>query len=619
MNHLRVVLIGFLFLSVGLISQTPEIATSPREIYQIISREDLNTLKVLDKEAPEAIEEKISKANRFLEAYHSQYPDDRRTEAERRRAGPLLDPKTGDISKTYKEYSSKYPSRWNVNSVRLLKGNSSILPASTALIQDSNLFYLLYSHLGFLYSQKGETDKAISSFLSSIAYHDFSQTEEIIFLELESKEYVPQDRLEKIKLHKSIIEEKEKKAKEIDTKIDEFHLTAAVAARDGKQLPDEKTFRSSLDLEKKNLLDLEEKYKKSLASTFLEVQKEKGLYDSKVLKELAFLVREKERSERIATRIKEPYPLVNPDKESGFIGFFQILELAVRVNPYDSELHKVLGDEFKASGKTQKAIDSYLRYIELETADKKWEGEVSLALAGLYSSGRNYIRAIDFYDRYLSLSSDTSKTDTLFITGDLIIKRLGDYEKASTYFEKWTELTKTLTFGPGDSLREMIHLKKRMTVEHYLAKYYKIKSNREWEDDTLQKAYQTYLKAKEIENKASEELDAQKNVKDALKRKALTSPDPLLVEAFKKESDTYESLKGKLQTLQMEVKSLPTIDLLFQMAEREEDKRDYSKSVSHYREIREVGTPFDQELALKNIRRIEQIKIDGIYRERTKR
>ncbi len=612
-------LISLFLIHFSLYSQTSDSLNSPREIYLIVSREDLNAMKASEKETPEGLEDKISKGNRFLETYHSQFPDDRRTEAERRRAGPLLDPKTGDISKTYKEYSSKNPAKWNTNSVRLLKGSASILPSSTALIQDSHLFYLIYSNLGFLYSQKGDTDKAISSFLASLAYHDFSQTEEILFQEIESKEYVLQERIDKIKLHKSILEEKEKKAKEIETKIDEFHLNAAVAAREGRQLPDEKFFRTSIEQENKNLLDIEEKYKNSLTTTFLEVQKEKGQYDSKVLKELAFLIREKERSDRIANRIKEPYPLVNPDRESGFIGFFQILELAVRVYPYDSELHKVLGDEFKASGKTQKAIDSYLRYLELETIDKKWEGEVSLALAGLYASGRNYIRAIDFYDHYLTLNSDSTKADTLFITGDLIIKRLGDFERASKYLEKWTELTKDLSFGAGDILPEMIYLKKRITVEYYLAKYYKLKSNREQEDEYLQKAYQTFQRAKGLENKTAEELESQKNVRDSLKRKALTSPDPLLVEALKRETDLFDSLKSKFQTTQMEVKSLPSIDLLFQMAERLEDKRDYAKSVFHYREILEVGTPFDRELSLKNIRRIEQIKIDGIYRERTKR
>lgn len=95
--------------------------------------------------------------------------------------------------------------------------------------------------------------------------------------------------------------------------------------------------------------------------------------------------------------------------------------------------------------------------------------------------------------------------------------------------------------------------------------------------------------------------------------------DPLLGESMKTESDKLESMITLLKSLRTEVNSLPSIDLLFQIAERSEDRRDYAKSINFYREIQEIGTPNDREIALKNILRIERIKMDGINRERVKR
>jgi tetratricopeptide (TPR) repeat protein len=609
--------LGTIFFALGIFSQ--EANTSRREIHQIVSREDLSSLQVSEAQDSLQLEEKISKSNRFLDEYFSQFPDDRRTEAERRRAGEFIDPKSGEVSKVYKEFSGKNGGRVTVNSVRLLKGDRSGLPSSTSLIKDSNIFYNLYSNLGFLYSKKGETDKAISSFLASLQYHDFSQTEEIIFREIENKEYYPLERVEKIKSHKALQDEKSKKEIEIEAKIDEFHLKAANAARAGKPLPDERAFKSNIEQEKKNVESLTEKYQKSLATTFLEIQKEKGRYDSKVIKELSLLIKNKELQDRTTNRLKEPYPILNPDKESGFIGYFQLMEFAARINPFDTEIYKLLGDEFKSTGKIQKAIDSYLRYLQLNDEDKKYDSEVSLSLAGLYSSGKNYIRAIDYYEKFLLSNPDSQKTDYLFITGDMIVKRLGDYERASQYFNQWLDLTKNSTFTEKEVIQEMQYVKKRITIEFYLARYYKIISRRDEEDDYLNRAYLTFNRAKDIIDRSSENLDNQKTIKDSLKIKALTSTDPLLLESMKTESEKLDSMLTILKSLRTEVNSLPSIEMLFQSAERSEDKRDYAKSISLYREIQEIGTPSDREIALRNILRIERIKMDGINRERVKR
>ena len=134
-------LLGYFVFTSGIFSQAAN--ASPKEIYQIISREDLLSIRNADAQDSLQLDEKISKSNRFLEEYFSQFPDDRRTEAERRRAGEFLDPKSGEVSRLYKEVSGKNGGRLTVNSVRLLKGENSVLPSSTSLIKDSNIFYNL--------------------------------------------------------------------------------------------------------------------------------------------------------------------------------------------------------------------------------------------------------------------------------------------------------------------------------------------------------------------------------------------------------------------------------------------------------------------------------------------
>ena len=105
----------------------------------------------------------------------------------------------------------------------------------------------------------------------------------------------------------------------------------------------------------------------------------------------------------------------------------------------------------------------------------------------------------------------------------------------------------------------------------------------------------------------------------ALKKKALSSTDSLVLESLNEENKKFEALKSIKKSIKTEMDTLLSMDLLFQMAERNENKRDYEKAVLIYREIQDIGTPPDRELALRNIRRIELIKYDGINREKISR
>lgn len=611
-------LIVSIFLNLSLPAQDDKFTL--KEPYQLISKNDLKEIEYKNSDTPEKIDEKITKILLFIESYYSQFPEDRRTDSERKRAGEYLDPKSGDVSRKYRENAGRYPQQLSVNSVRLLSKGNSILPSNSNLIEDSFTLYSLYSNLGFLYSHKNETDKAISSFITALKFHDFSQNEETLFKEINSKDNLDSERVEKIKQHKALLTAKLEHEKLIENKVDTFHLTASRAARENKPLPDEKAFRKeveslNIELKKKN-----EEYNSSLNGLFLSLQKEKGLYDSKVIKEFAFQVKIKELGERTLERITKPYPLIDPDKESGFIGFFQLLEFANRLNPDDLDILKFLGDEFRASGKIQKAIDFYNKYMDINIPDKKLENEVCLSLAGLYASGKNYILAKEYYDRYLNLNvKDIDKKDYYFILGDLLIKRLGNYEQAITYLEKYIASTQNLTLNEEDFINNIKVHKNRMSSYFYISKFYKSKINRDLEDVNLQKSYDEYYKIKNLESSFENKMALKREELVSLKKKALNSTDALVLESLNEENKKYESLQSIKKSIKTEIDTLLSVDLLFQLAERNENKRDYEKSVVNYREIQDIGTPPDRELALKNIRRIEQIKYDGINRERIPR
>jgi hypothetical protein len=135
----------------------------------------------------------------------------------------------------------------------------------------------------------------------------------------------------------------------------------------------------------------------------------------------------------------------------------------------------------------------------------------------------------------------------------------------------------------------------------------------------MQKSYDEYYKIKNLESSFENKMALKKEELNALKKKALSSTDSLVLESLNEENKKFEALKSIKKSIKTEMDTLLSMDLLFQMAERNENKRDYEKAVLIYREIQDIGTPPDRELALRNIRRIELIKYDGINREKISR
>ena len=617
MNHILYILIISLLIHFQIYSQDK---SSPKEPYELISLEDLKSILIQESDSSQDLEKKISKSLSFIEKYYSQFPDDRRTAEERGRAGDYLDPLSGEVTKTFKQNSSKIPFRLNVNAIRLLKIDHEKHPSSSSFIMDSNTFYKLYSNLALLYMKKNEEQRAINHFLTAFKFHDFSQNEEVLFSEIDNKDNYDPDRQNKIRNHKEILKQKIDKENEIKKIIDEFHLTAANNARLGNPLPDEKSHKQKVETLQNEFNSLNLKYENSFQKEFYELQLEKGSYDSKVIKEFSKLVRKTELEKRVLLRLKNPYPLIEPDKESGFDTYSNLLELSARLYSKDPEIFKLLGDEFKSSGKLQKAIDNYLNYFSSGGNNKNEKIEVSLSLAGLYSGMRNYIQSVEYYNQYLDLQNDGKlKMDILFILGDIYYRRLGNYPTASEYLGQFVNLAEKEVFTENQELIEIKHQKKIMSANYYLSAYYKSILNRNKEEEFLLKSYENYLKIKGLNNSFQNKIDIKKNLIDGLRKKALNNSEPLLNESLKEEKLKYDELLAIQKSIQIEIRSLPLIDLLFQMAERNENKRDYDKTISIYREIQDSGVPSDRELALKNIRRIENIKYDGIYRERTSR
>ncbi len=80
-----------IFLNLSLPAQDDKFTL--KEPYQLISKNDLKEIEYKNSDTPEKIDEKITKILLFIETYYSQFPEDRRTDSERKRAGEYLDPK----------------------------------------------------------------------------------------------------------------------------------------------------------------------------------------------------------------------------------------------------------------------------------------------------------------------------------------------------------------------------------------------------------------------------------------------------------------------------------------------------------------------------------------------
>lgn len=586
-----------------------------KEIYEIVNFETLNSLQYTDSDANDDVENKIEKTISILNEYHSQFPEDRRTMAERSRSGEFRDI-SGEVKKTYKENSGYLLP--NVNAVRLLRAEKENRLSSSGIAVDSNTFYKLYANLGFLYYKKNDYPGALNSFNASLRFHDFSQSEDTLFLEIDSKENISTDRKEKIREHnKTLISLREKEG-EIQKNIDDYHLNAADAARRGKPIPDEKSFRSQIEEDTGELENLRKNYEKSLNSVFRDLQEDKGKYDAKVLKTIALILKKLETAEKIKSRLKGGFLLQDPEKETGFIGFTELMELSSRLYSGDSSVFKYLGDEYKSRGQIQKSIDSYHKF--LSTPDKKENEEdaaVSLALAGLYASNRNYIQSIEFYNKYLEKNQEVgARQDVIFALGDIYFKRLGNYSEAEIQFEKYLKESGAAVLS-NDELSNVKLLRKKMQSEFALAKIKKTQLRREAEDEYLKKALETFEKIKEEENKFLTRLETQKESVRLLKiksREQTESPDPLPDEILK-----LKELEEIQKQLGVVLQSLPTIELFYQAAETFENRRDFDMSLKYYRGIQEKGIASDRQIALQNILRIQKILKDGIYRERIPR
>lgn len=437
-------------------------------------------------------------------------------------------------------------------------------------------------------------------------------------MELDDVDTIDSLRKEKIKKHYNTLQSFNNKELSIQKKIDEFHLNAATAARNGKDLPDDKAFRISLEKDDLELKELQKVYNDSLSTVINDLIAEKGKYDSNVIKTLALSIKQKEISLKVQNRLKEAYPISDPETESNLIGYKDLLEWSYRLYPGDRTIIKYLGDEYKSTGNFQKAIDMYTLFLNQSPPSKSQDdADVALSLAGLYSASKNYIQSIRNYRTFLDFNKEISKSiQTRFTLGDIFFRRLGDYENAEIEF---IEYLKSFNIS-GDNISDsekIKNLKKKFIAEACLAKIYKSRQKRELEDEYLKKARDSFTQMKEEEKSFIVKLNQQKEVVRVLKIKSIK--DDSTLNPLKDEISKLESLEQIYSSMIIELQAVPIVDLLFQMAGRSEDRRDYDATTLYYREIQEYGVVMDKKIALDNILRIEKIKKDGIYRQKIER
>ncbi|MCB1141800.1 MAG: hypothetical protein H7A24_05890 [Leptospiraceae bacterium] len=611
--------IFLLFFNLPILSQ----AEPPKEIQSLI---DLNTLQNLEKKSSEkerggdSVDEDLKTYTDVLKTYYSQFPEDRRTEEERSRAGVFLEDRGEKVKDRYRLLSGKVNSLSSLNEIRVFHRNLKSLPGPTSTIRNSETLYRIYSGMGRLYNQKKDIPHAISAYLSAFRFRDFSSEEASIWNEDYLSDHVDPSFKERALAHKKSYEILEKKKEEIKKFEDEFHLSQAQKARRGEAIEAEKPFQESLESKKKELEELEKSYETSHREVFLPLKREKSKIDSENLKDFALLLRSLEMEDRKLRALSSPYPLHDPDREKGLNGTTEILELANLIDPENASVSKLLGDDYRASSLQSRARDFYLLYLKApeDRRDKSEEKEVFLSLAGLYSAEKNYLKSVEFYEKFVN-SDNNSPTENeiyYFSLGDILARRLGDYERASNYLKKWLE-TQTKTDGTNSENQvETVRIeKKKMIVFLYLSRADKFKIRKEDELGNLLKSYDSFKKMKSIEKELEGEISQMSLNLDSIKKELLYQTESGRLEDYRKEKASLDRKLSIMEKIRTEIRTLPVSDVLFRLTEIYEIDRDLEKTLSLFREIQEFGSEVEKVTALKNIRRLEMIRKDGIYRE----
>ncbi|HMW07479.1 MAG TPA: hypothetical protein PK079_24485 [Leptospiraceae bacterium] len=642
---MRFSLILSLILSINLYSHdyrddSKKIYKKPIEVITKERREELEKYIADNAEKPSY---QISKIKSLLNEYYAQFVEEKRILDVREKAGRYKDRKD-NVTDEFKNNSGVIPVNADVNSIRLFISNQKFKNAPSQLARDSDLLYDLHLRLAKLYEKIGDRNNTIESYYSALRYRDYSNTEERYYnpslLEELSEEEAAQ-RLAHKKIKDDLEEAKQnlKKAEDNSARIGSLYAKRDLSEAEANVQLSEN--RSKIDSLRDEVKAKEKEYSDSLLGRFGKYVNDKTSSDSKTIVDLAKQIQELENETKEKSKVDEKmnhfgrgnFVASDTNRNQDYVGYSQLLEFAIKVNPNNAEAILLLADEYKSSAKKRNALDFYLRYIKLsslpENNGKYPLYDVYRSVAALYTDLKQYVLASNYYEKMLEILNSDKKEDPNFFyqLGDFYSHRLGNFEKGSDYFSKWLtwldqkrkeEKEKRESDKEfGISLEETTRrLSSEFIASYAISSYKKQMQYPEEEQIYLERAYSAY---KEISTLLKDQDASLANVKrdvDLLKRDLLNKSTAESLSMYKEEQEKLEEASFRLKSIKIVYDSLKKTNLLFRMTALEEENRNFKRVKNLYEEIVNIGNENEIANALRNIERIKKIEADGISRKR---
>ena len=571
----------------------------------------------------------------------------------------------------------------STNVKRLIMNEIQLSLSETFLIRDSETLYGIYNRLGDLYSEKLGSNlyyrsKAIESYLAALRYRDFYQSEEKFLdkslwsrvrnseeLTLREAHWNAKDAYEQSK--KKYEDEKKKFYRELSV------LANSESSKTSDIQPNLITLRKNGEanlLSLKNELQEKEKaYIQSKETNLFKLVSQKAETDSKVIVNLAKLVKSLEdeilsdfKIER-QTRLygNDPSIVYDSGRNTNYFAYKDLLEFANRLFPTAKSVKLLLAEETYLSGKYNFSIQHFEDLIRLHTSNPAIEKTISMdelylkerntflgsseetkaelknafyKLGSMYSFQKRYVPSAAFYERFIDLETDEAKKEIAYYSlAKLYSDRLGSKEKASIYYSKWLALNSDKVFDPKTQLNEQLeNYKKVFEANYHLYQFDRfiqkplvqlinvmvhsdISAASISELTPIEKAYRAHHAMKNV-------LDTEKQSLEETSLQYEQVKKTLLYKTTEEDYAKYVVLDKKLKEAKQRVAlaegkfhSIHKTKVLFSLAELLEKSKNFERAELVYREIISVGNDQEVSNAFKNIERINQFLSNGVYKE----
>jgi hypothetical protein len=571
--------------------------------------------------------QKIQAIENLLNEYYSQFIEDKRIYTEREKGIRFKD-RTDSVSLEFKNNSGRFPVQNDVNSIRNYYLSEKEKWADTDKVRNSNILFDLQVQLAKLYKKNSDKPKALEAYKAAFRYRYLNPSEDVYLDENLLNELTDEEKQKRLS-YKESKQNLENKKKELSKIKDNFYKIHSEFA---KKLISEDEANSNLNSLKQKEDSLKEEISKeeknfNTSNSYLQFLKTVNENDSiellsyaKLIKEMELENIEKDSIESKNKEFKEGVILAfNKNPKLELIGYTQILEAGLKLNPENEEIIYLLANEYKKNNKKNNSIDLFIRYTNLKDPNPENLIRAYKNLGMLYSEIGKYVQASTYYKKYLKTQSkeNPASTDNYFnyTIGSFFKEKLGDKETAfelfSTYLEQLSQ-SKTTDL----SLKEKIKITSSSFNSHFgIADYYQKTNYPDKELAFLNKSYSNLKEFESILSTQKEILDSLRKTTQTMKSNMLKTNTSQDLISYKEEQEKLEEARIDYNLTLNEYTVLKKVPLLLRIIHLEELNRNYRKVKELYSEIIQIGNEVEINSALRNLNRINKIIEDGYNRK----